>query len=162
MADEPTPPTGGDKTFTQAQLEEELGKRLARERAKYADYDELKAKAAQLDEMQAATQTETEKLAKKLADAEVKATQAQADALRATVAHAKGLTADQAEFLTGTTREDLEAKADKILALSGPAGEPASSGAPGKPAETLTGGGDPTTEPTVDVAAIVDSIDRRF
>lgn len=73
MAEEPTPtpepaePEGGppenpeEKTFTQEQLEHELGKRLAREREKYADYDELKEKASQFDELQEAQKSELER-----------------------------------------------------------------------------------------------------
>jgi nucleotide-binding universal stress UspA family protein len=55
---------GGDKqerTFTQAELERQIGERLARERAKYADYSQLKEKADKFEELQAETQTELEK-----------------------------------------------------------------------------------------------------
>jgi hypothetical protein len=60
MADEPktdTHPTGGDQsqaegptggaTFTQEELDRAIERRLARERAKYADYDRLKAELAE-------------------------------------------------------------------------------------------------------------------
>lgn len=44
--------TAEERTFTQAELNEIVGDRLARERKKYADYDELKDKAQQLEEIQ--------------------------------------------------------------------------------------------------------------
>ena len=59
---------GGDKqerTFTQAELERQIGERLARERAKYADYNDLKEKASKFEELQAETQTELEKAVNK-------------------------------------------------------------------------------------------------
>lgn len=58
------------KTFTQADLEHQIGLRLARERAKYADYDELRAKAERLDEIEAANQSELEKAQQRAEQAE--------------------------------------------------------------------------------------------
>ena len=42
-----------DKTFTQAEMDSIIEGRLARERQKYADYDDLKEKASKYDEYQA-------------------------------------------------------------------------------------------------------------
>lgn len=55
--------TGGTtgKTFTQAEVDEIAGKRAQRERAKFADYDELKAKAGKADELQKQLETDNEK-----------------------------------------------------------------------------------------------------
>ena len=44
-------PTG--RTFTQDEVNTIIADRLNRERAKYADYDDLKAKASQADSLQA-------------------------------------------------------------------------------------------------------------
>lgn len=49
------------KTFTQDDVDRVVKERLARERGKYTDYDELKAKAGKLDEIEAANQSELEK-----------------------------------------------------------------------------------------------------
>ena len=49
------------KTFTQAEMDAIIGDRLARERAKYADYSEIKAKAAKYDEAEEANKTELQK-----------------------------------------------------------------------------------------------------
>ena len=42
-----------DKTFTQAEMDSIIEGRLARERQKYADYDDLKEKAGKSDALQA-------------------------------------------------------------------------------------------------------------
>ena len=49
------------RTFTQEEFEAELGKRVFRERNKYADYDELKAKAAEYDQLQEASKSELQR-----------------------------------------------------------------------------------------------------
>lgn len=54
-------PAGVPKTFTQEELDRIVGERLTRERAKYPDYEEMKAKAARLDELEEANKTELEK-----------------------------------------------------------------------------------------------------
>ena len=41
---------GGDKTFTQAELDEIIANRIERERKKYADYDELKTQLSELEQ----------------------------------------------------------------------------------------------------------------
>lgn len=62
MTDE-TPPEGD--TFVAPTNQEEfdrmVGARLARERAKFADYDELRAKASKFDEVDAASKSELQK-----------------------------------------------------------------------------------------------------
>lgn len=57
----PTPDPDADKTFVQADVDRIVSERLAREKAKYADYDDVKAKAEQFDAVQAAQQTELER-----------------------------------------------------------------------------------------------------
>lgn len=76
----PTEPTGSPegKTFTQGELDAIVQHRIARERSKTADYDELKAKAAELDKLQAEKLSETEKLQRERDEA----TQKAADVIR--------------------------------------------------------------------------------
>jgi len=66
------------KTFTQAELDKIVSERLAREKAKFADHDDLKKKAARLDEIEAANKTELEK-----AQAERDAAKSERDAAKA-------------------------------------------------------------------------------
>lgn len=76
-------PTPAPATFqpitSQEQLDRVLGERLGRERAKFADYDEIKGKAAKFDELDAASKTELQKLAdaKAASDTELERTKAE-------------------------------------------------------------------------------------
>lgn len=86
---EPTPPADPrndpstdlpkehEKTFTQAELEDIIAKRLERERKKYADYDDLKAKLTDYEraeeERKKAAMTEKERLETEKAEALKKA-----------------------------------------------------------------------------------------
>ena len=51
----------GTITFTQAQFDRLVGERVARERQKYGDYDDLKAKAAKLAELEDAQKSELQR-----------------------------------------------------------------------------------------------------
>lgn len=64
-----TPPAT-EKTFTQAELEKQIGERLAREREKYKDYGQLKAAADELAKIKESQLSEQEKLQKRLAELE--------------------------------------------------------------------------------------------
>ncbi|MBN1174002.1 MAG: DUF4355 domain-containing protein [Micromonosporaceae bacterium] len=77
-----------DRTFTQTDLDRIVTERLARERAKYADHDDLKAKAAELDQIKADQQTEAERLA---ADRDAALQRADAAVTRAVRAEVKAL-----------------------------------------------------------------------
>lgn len=61
--------------------------------------------------------SEHEKLAEELARAKEEASQASTELLRLKIASEKGITGDALELLTGSTQEELEAKADKLLSL---------------------------------------------
>lgn len=66
----PDPKPEPAKTFTQEELDRVVGERLAREREKYADYDELKQAKARLDEIEAANKSELEKAVQRAEQAE--------------------------------------------------------------------------------------------
>lgn len=164
-----TTSTGTDRTFTQADVDRIVADRLRREREqtaqRYADYDALKAKAAEAD----SSKSDLQKLADRVEAAEKRAADAEAKSLRAEVAQAKGLTAAQAKRLSGTSKEELEADADDLLAAFGgkkdtpkddgdgkPADEDESKGGEqtdagasffGRPRERLTPGAAPDREP---------------
>ena len=111
MSDDPTPtsdqPVGDPEpqTFTQADVDRIVRERVQRERAKYADYDELKERAGQATTLE-----------ERVAQIERQAQANEARAMRAEIANAKGLTPTQAKRLVGNTREELEADADELLA----------------------------------------------
>ncbi|VEG28038.1 capsid assembly scaffolding protein Gp46 family protein [Actinomyces howellii] len=105
---------------SQEELDRIIGERLARERAKFSDYDALKTKAAAFDQAAEASKTAEERAADRLAKAEARATeaearaaQAEAAAMRAEVAATKGVPVG---FLTGATREEADKAADELLA----------------------------------------------
>lgn len=102
---------------TQADLDRIVENRLAKERAKYAGFDDLKAKAEKFDQAEAANKSELQKAQDAAAAAEKRATDAEAKALRGEVAAAKGV---PAALLSGSTQEELEAAADALLAFKGP------------------------------------------
>lgn len=105
-----------ERTFTQAEMDAIIGDRLKRERAKYADYDDLKSKATAYDAAKDAEKSELEK-----ATDRANSLQAELDAikkanqereLRERIARETGVPVDA---LRGETEEDLRAQADAIV-----------------------------------------------
>ena len=102
-----------------------MGKRLAEEKGKYADYDVLKAKAAKFDEAEEAAKSELQKATER-ADK----LQAQIDSMtkadevrriRESVASQSGVPAG---LLNGETEEDCKKQAEAILAFAKPSAYP--------------------------------------
>lgn len=110
-------PAGGGDSYTppatQADLDRIISDRLHRERAKFSDYDDLKAKASKLDEQEQANKTELQKALERAEAAEKKAGEHEHAALRASVAADKGV---PASGLTGSTKAELEKSADDLIA----------------------------------------------
>jgi len=106
---------------SQGELDRIVADRLARERRKYADYDELRARAARLDELEAAGRTELERAVARAEAAEARAAELerreQAEAWRREVSAATGV---DARLLTGSTREEMEAFAATYLEINPP------------------------------------------
>lgn len=112
MPDEITPDEGGSKfepITSQEDFDARLKTRLERERAKYADYDDVKAKATEHDKAVEAAKTELQKAVERAEAAESKVAGYVARDERA--AWAKDITKDStvpAHLLRGDTREELE------------------------------------------------------
>lgn len=108
-----------ERTFTQSELDAIVKDRLAREKGKYADYEELKTKAAQLDQIEENNKSELQKATEK-ADAlqkeldRMKKTKSIND-LRNKVASELGVPAN---LLTGEDEESCKAQANNILAFA--------------------------------------------
>lgn len=113
-------PAEQERTFTQAELDAIVGDRLKRERAKYADYDELAQKARAYDEAAEASKSELQKAVERAEKAEGKLKALEDERklaeLRADVAKEHGV---DAELLRGTTRKELEEHAEAIKAYVG-------------------------------------------
>lgn len=108
-----------------------------------------------LKEIEDRDKSESEKLAARTAEAERRAIEAEAKALRYEVSVEKGV---KARWLSGSTREELEAAAEEYLADHPPAN--GNGPAPTKPVEDLRGGGEPAEGPEPDIRKIVESIPR--
>ncbi|MBR6473427.1 MAG: hypothetical protein IKS99_06885 [Firmicutes bacterium] len=115
-----------DKTFTQEEVNQMIGERLARERAKFSNYEELEAKAHKFDEIEEKSKTELQKATEK-----ANALQAELDGLkkansvrelREKVAKEKQI---PAHLLTADTEDELNAQADAILSFAKPNAYPA-------------------------------------
>ncbi len=166
MADDPTPdpqpPTPG-ADLGDAGKRAIQAERDARKKAEQSAAD----LAAELQAIKDKDKSDSEKLAERLAAAERRAADAETQAARMEVAAEKGLTAAQARRLVGSTREELEADADDLLATFQPAGQedpPGERPTPTpRPTPTVRGGGDPTQEPDPtpsDIREIVSKIPR--
>lgn len=77
---------------------------------------ELRTKAQKFDELEEAKKTELQKAQERAEAAEAALSKSALEAARATVALNKGLTESQAKRLVGSTREELEADADVLIA----------------------------------------------
>lgn len=95
--------SGGGRTFTQAEVNQIVADRLARERSKYADYDDLKLKAAEADK----NKSQLDKIEQRLTEMQTRAEKAERETLIRDVAAELGLSPRLARRLEGKTREEL-------------------------------------------------------
>ena len=111
-----TPPANEFKPITSQQdLNIALKDRLDRERAKFKDYNDIKAKAARLDEIEQANLSELEKANGRITAAESERDTAKAESLRLRTAVTHGISLEDADlFLTGTDEETLVAQAKRL------------------------------------------------
>jgi len=105
---------------TQEELNRIIDTRLTRERAKFADYEDLRAKAAQLQQLEQASMTEAEKTAERIAAAD-RAVQAVpqkvAEGLKGHLKALHKISDDDAElFLTATDPDVLLKQVDRLVA----------------------------------------------
>lgn len=167
MADDPDKkpdpkPATGDDPDDKPDMGDAGKKALAAERAARREAEKRAAEVeARLKELEDKDKSDSQKLTDRLATAEKRAETAESRVLRLEVAMDKGLSAVMARRITGSTKEELEADADELLA-SFKSSDEGDKKAPGKPAEDLKGGGDPTSEPKPDMRQIVADIPRGF
>lgn len=112
-------PGGEKQDFTPPASQDELDRivsnRLERERAKYADYEDLKAKAAKFDELEDANKSELEKAQARAQAAEEKVQQfekaQQISDWKTKVSKDTGV---PVELLFGESEDELKAHAEKL------------------------------------------------
>lgn len=109
-APEGAPEGGGEgkqqeqKTLTQAEVDQIVKDRVQRERAKFADYDELRAKAEG-----------AKTLEERLAEVEARAAKAETERLRSDIAARFQIGAEDRDlFLTGSDEDTLTAQAKRL------------------------------------------------
>lgn len=108
------------KTFTQEQLDAIIGERLAKEKAKYADYDDIKAKASKYDEMEEASKSELQKAQEQSAAYKTELDELKkAESIRSIRDKVSKDTGVPANLLTSDTEEACKAQADAIKAYVG-------------------------------------------
>ena len=108
-----------EKMFTQEEVNKIMGELRAKERAKYAGFDDYKAKAAKFDEAQEASKSEMEKLLDRASKAEAELEEMRAmNARRDLLDKVSKETGVPAELLKGDTEEELAASAQQIAAYA--------------------------------------------
>ena len=110
-----------ERTFTQAELNAIVQKRIREETAKYGNYEELKEKAQKFDKIEEESKSELQKVTERT-DALQKELDGMKKAdsirkIREDVATALGV---PASLLSGETKEDCEAQAKGILSFAKP------------------------------------------
>jgi hypothetical protein len=103
----------------QGQAETDWKKEARKWEARAKEAQAFKEQADKWREYEQSQKSEHEKLAEKLTAAEQLASEATARLTRYEVASQKGIPAEALDLLTGSTREELETAADKLLSLIG-------------------------------------------
>lgn len=108
-----------EKTFTQEEVNAIVNDRLGREKAKYSDYEAMKAKAAKFDELEEANKTELQKASEKATalQNELNALKKENEirSIREEVAKNMNIPAN---LLTAETKESCEEQAKTLLAFA--------------------------------------------
>ena len=107
------------RTFTQDELNAIVGKRLAEEKGKYADYEELKKKAAAFDEAEEAQKSELQKATERADQLQSQLDKMlKADEIRKVREKVAAETGVPAGLLSGEDEETCKAQADGILSFA--------------------------------------------
>ena len=125
-------------------------------KAYQATKNELAAAKGKVREFEDLSKTEQERLTDKATELEKNLTTAQANAARFEIALEKGLTKSQAKRLVGSTREELEADADELLADLGMDDDRPSPSR--RPQERLKPGASPDAEPQKSPAELAEAV----
>jgi hypothetical protein len=111
------------KTLTQAEVDKQIEARLARERRKFADYDDLKKKATEFDKLQEGQKTEAQKLNDRLAAQSIELQELRVEKIRRAAVSAAGLDPEMAEFITAADENEAAEQAKKLADRLKPSGK---------------------------------------
>lgn len=113
--------TTGNEGFkpinSQEDLDKLIGARVARERAKYEGFEELKAKASRFDDLQNKSKSDTERLQDQLNKIQSERDQEKLQNARLSAIAAEGIPAEYQEFVQGTDAESFASSAKKLKDL---------------------------------------------
>jgi hypothetical protein len=112
---------GGKSGWTPPASPEELNRiiadRVSREKAKYADYNDLKTKASRFDELAESQKSETQKAIERAEAAERDLASSRSEQSRLTVIAKHGIPEEYQELVFGNSPEEIEARAAKVKSL---------------------------------------------
>lgn len=116
---------GQNRTFTQEEVNAIVGKRVAEEKGKFADYEDLKAKAAKYDEAEEASKSELQKATERANNLEAELNGLKkAEEIRQMREKIASETGIPANLINGTTEDECKAQAEAIKAFATPSGYP--------------------------------------
>jgi len=102
------------KTLTQAEVDRIVADRVARERKKYADYDELKKAASRLKQIEDSQKSELDKAKDRETALQVELQRYRVAEIRRAAASAAGLDSDLADLITAADEDEAAEQARKI------------------------------------------------
>ena len=105
---------------SQEDFDKAIQARIARERAKFADYEQLKADAGELSKIRESQKTAEQKQQEALAAAQKELADLRVAKDRAEIAAEKGVPVG---LLTGTTRDEIAAAAEALIQFKGDAAQ---------------------------------------
>lgn len=120
-------PNAGEqiRTFTQEEVNAIVGKRLAEEKGKFSDYEDLKAKAMKLDEIEEANKSELQKATERANNLEAELNGLKkAEEVRLMRENVAKKTGVPSSLLNGDTEDACKAQAEAIKAYAQPGGYP--------------------------------------
>lgn len=95
---------------TQEEFDAAIKDRLERERGKYADYEDLKAQVSTLT-------TERDTALQQVAERDTRIAKYETDSVKTRIAREKGIPAEMAHRLTGSTEEEIAQDADAMAQI---------------------------------------------
>lgn len=116
-AGEQSTPKQFDAITSQEDLDRIVQDRIARERKKFADYEEAKAAQKKLAELEEANKSELEKAVARAEAAEAKLVESEKRSIRSAVLAKHAIPEDFQDLVVGDTEEALSSSAERIAAL---------------------------------------------
>lgn len=102
------------EAFNQDEVNDIVGKRVEREREKFADYEDLKTKASSIDTVKAEYETKLSSATNEVTELKKQIGSAKLETDKVKLMHEFKLPDDMAEFVTGENVEEMRKRAEKL------------------------------------------------